>query len=96
MKLKQIITFFTKLGIIFLGYFMGPSPFCKDLRGGCAKAVAMNKFKEFQTKNINAQINWDKANREFAFELEVGTDYSKQGCHKCNSSSIRPAKSCQS
>ena len=33
-----------QLGIIILGYFTGPSPFCKDLSSSCAKAVAMNKM----------------------------------------------------
>ena len=44
MKMKRSVRNFLKLGIIILGYFMGPSPFCKDLSGSCAKVVAMNKI----------------------------------------------------
>ena len=41
-KMKHSVQNFLKLGIIILGYFMGPSPFRKDLSHSCAKAVAMN------------------------------------------------------
>ena len=43
-NLKRPLEENLKLGIIILGYFTDPSPFCKDLSGSCAKAVAMNKF----------------------------------------------------
>ena len=43
MKMKRSVRNFLKLGIIILGYFMGPSPFHKDLSGSCAKAVATNQ-----------------------------------------------------
>ena len=48
-KDKRSVQNFHKLGIIILGYFMGPSLFCKDLSSSCAKAVAMNKLCECDT-----------------------------------------------
>ena len=52
-----------KLGIIILGYFMGPSPFRKDLSGSCAKAVAMNKKKN-GNKSCDMLMNKNRKERK--------------------------------
>ena len=78
MKKKRKIWNFLKFWIILLGYFTGPSPFCKDLRGSCAKAVAMNKdycVLDLLDLMIETNSSWGM------FEKIIGWTKKIQRCH---------------